>query len=335
MGNAPIFLTAEQCRQVLTPDDVITEIERVLTWDAAGSIHWPTPRSLNIAPDRWGNDYHMKACVLEEIPVAGLRLVSHPLDESSPVCTRLILLIDPVTTLPLALVDESWNYVQRTVASIVLAVRHVANPASATLAVVGAGRMARTSIDYYRRFFDLQEVRIASRSADRRNALVADVRSAQALEARSCDSIEEAVGGASLILTATSSTAAVLDESWINDGAVVASVGTAEPGREFARKADLFLVDSREQLRKELIAEFGEEAPEWITATVGEVVSGQHPGRTDPSQRALIITEGMASQDIALAYLAYRRSSEQGIGLPLPVAAIESGAAIPAISVPS
>ena len=44
------------------------------------------------------------------------------------------------------------------------------------------------------------------------------------------------------------------------------------------------------------------------SATVGEVVSGQHEGRTDRSQRALIITEGMASQDIALAYLAYQRT---------------------------
>ena len=69
----------------------------------------------------------------------------------------------------------------------------------------------------------------------------------------------------------------------------------------------MFLVDSRDQLRKELIAYFGDDAPDWVSATVGDVVSGGHPGRTDANQRALIITEGMASQDIALAYLASQR----------------------------
>ena len=149
MSSAPLFISAEECQRVLSPADVIAEVRRVLEWDAAGKIQWPVPRSLNIAPDKWGNDYHMKAAVLEEIPVAGLRLVSHPLDESSPQCTRLILLVDPATTLPIALVDETWNYAQRTVASIVVAAHAVANPESKTLAIVGAGRMARSCVTYY------------------------------------------------------------------------------------------------------------------------------------------------------------------------------------------
>ena len=95
MGAPPIFVSVSDTQAVLEPIDVVRQCEQALRWDAAGAIQWPAPRSLNIAPDRWGNDYHMKACVLEEVPVAGLRLVSHPLDESSPICTRLILLIDP------------------------------------------------------------------------------------------------------------------------------------------------------------------------------------------------------------------------------------------------
>ncbi len=308
MSSAPLFISAEECQRVLSPADVIAEVRRVLEWDAAGKIQWPVPRSLNIAPDKWGNDYHMKAAVLEEIPVAGLRVVSHPLDESSPQCTRLILLVDPATTLPIALVDETWNYAQRTVASIVVAAHAVANPDSKTLAIVGAGRMARSCVTYYTDLFDIEEIRVASRTAPRRDALVADLADAYPdIKVQASATAEDAVREAALVLTATSADQAVIEDSWVSPGAVVAAVGTAEPGRDFAQNADLFLVDSRDQLRKELIAYYGDDAPEWVSATVGDVVSGGHPGRTDANQRALIITEGMASQDIALAYLASQR----------------------------
>lgn len=324
MVQAPIFITAEQCQELLAPDDVIQRIEQALRWDAAGQIHWPTPRSLNIAPDKWGNDYHVKACVLEAIPVAGLRLVSHPFDEASPVCTRLIVLIDPATTLALAIVDESWSYAQRTVASIAMATRHLALPGAKTLGVVGAGRLARAAIDYYVALFQLEEVRIASRRAETREPLAAHMSEKHGVAVRAVDTIREAVEGADLVLTATSATSPLLEEPWVGAGAVVASVGTAEPGRQLASASDLLIVDSREQLRKELVSEFGEEGPDWVKATVGEIVAGVHPGRTDPSQRILLITEGIASQDIALAHLAYERAVGRGLGLPLPLAGVKA-----------
>lgn len=332
MVQAPIFVTAAQCQELLGPEDVVQQIEQALRWDAAGQIHWPTPRSLNIAPDRWGNDYHVKACVLEAVPVAGLRLVSHPLDEASPVCTRLIVLIDPATTLALAIIDESWSYAQRTVASIAMAARHLSIPSARTLGVVGAGRLARTAIDYYVALFELDEIRIASRRAETREALAAEMSEKHGIAVRAVDTIRDAVEDADLVLTATSATTSLLEEPWVRAGAVVASVGTAEPGRELASASDLLIVDSREQLRKELIVEFGDEAPDWVKATVGEIVSGAHPGRTDPSQRILLITEGIASQDIALAHLAYERAVGRGLGLPLPLAGVEAADTTSAIA---
>ncbi|MSP55453.1 MAG: ornithine cyclodeaminase family protein [Myxococcales bacterium] len=326
MAQGPVFLTAADCQRLLSHLDVVAQIERALAWDAAGTIEWPTPRSLNIIGDKWGNDFHVKMCVLDSVPVGGIRVVSHPLDESSPVNTRLILLVDPTTAWPLALIDESWSYVQRTVGSIAMAARHLANPDAATLAIVGAGRLARTAAEYYSRLFSLQEIRVASRTSARRDETVAALSAKLAgVPVRSADSIEAAVRGADLVLTATSATTALLEDAWVGPGAVVACVGTAEPGRELLERADLFVVDNRDQLRKELIAEYGEGSPDWIDATVLEIVTGKHPGRTDQAQRAVLVTEGIASQDIALAYLAYQRAREAGVGLELPFGAAAPG----------
>jgi ornithine cyclodeaminase len=319
-SDPPLFLSARDCQTLLSPDDVLAAIERALVWDAEGSVRWPAPRNLNIVPDRFGSHYHAKACVLEDAPVAGFRVVSHPEDEASRSATRWVLLVDPLTGLPLAIIDESWSYAQRTVASVVLASHRLANGESRTLALVGAGRLATAALDYYTRLFELSEVRIVSRRAETRGALAAKAKQHRGVNARPLASIEEALQGADLVLTSTSSGQAVIEEPWIGPGTVVASLTTAEPGRALAERCDLFVVDSREQLQKELIAEFGPEAPDWVDATVGEVVTGQHPGRSDPAQRVLIITEGLASQDVALAHRAYQLALTSKSGTRLPMA---------------
>jgi ornithine cyclodeaminase len=316
----PLYITAKQCSDLLSADDVLAEIERVIAWDAVGRVRWPSPPNMNMR-DRFENHYHLKACILDELSVAGFRLVAHnATDETSQDATRFVVLVDVESSRPLAFVDETWTYAQRTVASIVMAARRLAREDAATLALVGAGRLATTALEYYTRLFRLREVRIASRRPETRTALAERAKGRYGIKAVPADSIEAAVRGADLILTATNSARAVLEESWVARGTVVATLDSAEPGRDLVEKADLFVVDSREQLRKELTELFGAEAPGWIDATVAEVVGGKHPGRTSPEQRVLIVTQGMASQDIALAHLVYQRALAKQLGQPMRAA---------------
>jgi len=299
---------------------VLAEIERVIAWDGAGLVRWPSPPNMNMR-DKFENHYHLKGCILDEASVAGFRLVSHnATDEQSADATRFVVLVDVESSRPLAFVDETWTYAQRTVASIVMAARRLARTGAGTLALVGAGRLATTALEYYTRLFDLKDVRIASRRPETRAALAARATERFKIAARPADTIEQAVRGADLVLTATNSARAMLEESWIGPGTVVATLDSAEPGRDLVEKADLFVVDSREQLRKELIDLFGPEAPGWIDATVAEVVSGKHAGRTSDDQRVLIVTQGMASQDVALAHLVYKRAVEKHLGQPMVAA---------------
>jgi len=299
---------------------VLAEIERVIAWDADGRVRWPSPPNMNMR-DRFENHYHLKACILDELSVAGFRLVAHnATDETSQDATRFVVLVDVESSRPLAFVDETWTYAQRTVASIVMAARRLAREDASTLALIGAGRLATTALEYYARLFRLREVRIASRRPETRGALAESARQRYGINATAAANVEAAVRGADLILTATNSARAVIEEPWVAKGAVVATLDSAEPGRDLVEKADLFVVDSREQLRKELTELFGSEAPGWIDATVAEVVGGRHPGRTSPEQRVLIVTQGMASQDVALAHLVYQRALSTELGQPMRAA---------------
>lgn len=303
-------ISAETCERVLDLDDVVAQVRQALEWERAGAITWPTPRNLNIVPDRSGNHYHVKACVLEELPIAGIRMVSHPGDDDSGGGTRLILLVDPATTAPVALVDESWNYSQRTVASVVLASAAVAPAEPATLALVGSGNLARTALGYYLRLLpSLRELRVTSRTPERREAFAAWAAAEHGLAATAFESAEEAVRGAQLVLTCTSAQRPLVADSWVAPGTVVAALDTVELEPQLALNADLLLVDSREQLARELAECYGEGAPERVDATFAEVLGGAHPGRTGADERIVIVSQGLASQDVALAYLAWQRAS--------------------------
>lgn len=321
----PLYLSAADCRKLLTPEAIVRSIEETLLWDTEGGVRWSDPRSMRMS-DRLGTQYHLKACVLEPALVAGVRLVAHQSDEARGTATRWIIVLDAATALPLAIVDETWTYAQRTVAVMAVAAQRLASRGR-VLALVGASRLAAAALTYYKHLFDLSEVRIASRRPETRAALAGRARQDMGLAAVAADSVETAVRGADQVLTCTSSGREILSDAWVGPGAVVASLDTAEPGADLVRRADLLVVDSREQLEGELAECFGPDVPGRVDATISEVLAGRHPGRTSPEQRIVVISQGLASLDVALAYRAYDLALAQGLGsrLPFEEAPIQTG----------
>ena len=58
----------------------------------------------------------------------------------------------------------------------------------------------------------------------------------------------------------------------------------------------------------------GEITPEQIYGTLGEVVAGKKPGRTDDREITVFDATGLAIQDLALGLAIYRRAREMGLG---------------------
>jgi ornithine cyclodeaminase/alanine dehydrogenase-like protein (mu-crystallin family) len=105
----------------------------------------------------------------------------------------------------------------------------------------------------------------------------------------------------------------------LKPGAHVNAVGSSVPSaRELdtatVATATLF-VDRRESALNEagdlLLAGFGEER---IAAELGEVLAGEHPGRTDPGELTVFKSLGLGVEDLAAAELVVRKAREQGVG---------------------
>ncbi len=122
-------------------------------------------------------------------------------------------------------------------------------------------------------------------------------------------SAEEAVRGADVVVTATTSPTPVLSGEWLWPGAHINALGAPRPDwreldDEVLRRAKVY-VDSREAAMKESgdVIAAGE-----VLAEIGEVVSGAEQGRRSSEEVTLFKSLGLAVEDVATAELVYHKA---------------------------
>ncbi|MGH9723871.1 MAG: hypothetical protein ACRD41_02275, partial [Candidatus Acidiferrales bacterium] len=88
-------------------------------------------------------------------------------------------------------------------------------------------------------------------------------------------------------------------------------------------RADVIAVDSREQSRQEsgdLIQSLDGDPARWdAVLELADIVSGRVPGRTNAQQITLFKSNGIATEDIAVAARVYEIARERGIGREIPM----------------
>jgi ornithine cyclodeaminase/alanine dehydrogenase-like protein (mu-crystallin family) len=310
-----LFLSADDCRRVLGTAAVLEGVEDALRMEQAGTVRWSMPRNMVVGGGVGGSRLRVKACALGDAGVAGVRVLLFP--DGKP-DTRWVFVFDDATGQLLAIVDESWTYRQRSIASIALLARRLSCAQVRRVGLIGAGRIARSALPYVRDLFPGATLAVTSRREDTRSSLAARARERFDMEAGAVP-LEQAVREAQVVLACTTATSAIVRDEWVAPGTVVGSLETRECEPELFARADLRIVDSIEQLQDELVEAYGAGAPERIDASMAEVITGVHPGRTDESQRILVLSQGLVSQDVLLAARAYREASAQGMGDSLPI----------------
>jgi len=239
----------------------------------------------------------------------------------------IVLLSDGRTGEPLAILNASAVTEIRTAAVSVVATELLARPEAATLAVIGAGVQARSHILALDRARPLTEVRVASRDPAGAERLAISVGGHTRASVRPCSSAREAVTGADIIVTATSSAAPVLHRDWIASGVHINAVGACQPhvreldsatvaaGVLFADRRDSLFAESGDYL---LAATDGAAGPDSVRAELGQVLLGCADGRRDDGEITIFESLGLAVEDLAAAALAYRQAVQaKETGIPV------------------
>jgi ornithine cyclodeaminase len=223
----------------------------------------------------------------------------------------------------LAVVNASAVTAVRTAAVSALATEVLAREDACELAVVGAGVQARSHVEAISCVRALRRCRVASRSVERARRLAEELRGRYEFPIEAVETIEEALGGADLIVTATNAAEPVVRREWVSAGAHVNAVGSCTPHTRELDAATVaasgLFVDSVESTVNEagdylLALKEGAVGPEHIRAELGEVLRGTKPGRTSAGEITLFKSLGLAVEDLAAAAYLYDRAQEKGAG---------------------
>ncbi len=280
-------------------------------WDAPATTAAEHAEIRTTGPGETG--FGLKAiCIFPGNPAAGLD--AHQ---------GVVMLFSARTGEPRALLNASTLTEIRTAAVSAVATGLLARDDAADLAIIGTGVQARAHLLAIAAGRPLATVRVAGRDPARAREFAGEMHGRTPVPVSACGSAREAVHGAGIVVTATSSAEPVLRREWLAPGAHINAVGACTPqarelDTETMADAALF-ADSRESV----IAESGDYiraqadgavGPSHIRAEIGEVLTGTAAGRLLDDEITIFESLGLAVEDLAAAALACSRASELGAG---------------------
>jgi ornithine cyclodeaminase/alanine dehydrogenase-like protein (mu-crystallin family) len=239
-----------------------------------------------------------------------------------PALHGLVLLADPTTGVPIALLDAGPITAERTAAVSGVAIARFAPLVGARpprAALIGAGVQGRSHLTVIGRVLRGVELAVFDRHPDRAEALAAAARTIEGIAAaRVVPTAREAVETADVVVTAASfgPVRQVMTEEWLTPDALVVPVDYATYcSAAVARGAALFLVDQREQFLANRDAGLFDRYPD-PTATIGEAIIAATPR---PAHGRVVVSHlGVGLADLIFGAAILRRAEAAGLGTTLP-----------------
>jgi ornithine cyclodeaminase len=237
-------------------------------------------------------------------------------DRGLPAHGSTILLLDPATGFPQALVSASYLNGYRTAAANAIAVSFLARSDATVLGVIGAGHQAEQEIRAVAEVRALSLIKISTRS-EARASWIADRLQDVDIDIR-FTSAEDAVRDSDIVTTVTPSRSPLVRDDWIRDGTHISAMGADDRGKHeldtgILKRASLFADYPKQSV---VIGEFQHAYDDGLIAStdeiraLGSVTLGQSPGRTSESEITVFDSSGIAIQDLAAATAIFQAARE-------------------------
>ena len=245
-----------------------------------------------------------------------------------PSASGLMLLISTQTGFPEAvLLDNGYLTQVRTGAAGAVAARYLAPERTETVGIIGSGTQARFQL----RALSLvrKPDRVVVYSAHDEAGLPAYVEEMQrelGVTGEVVDTAERVVRSSSVVVSTTPAREPVIKAEWLHPGLHITAMGSdteekQELEAECLAKADLVVSDLKTQgfrlgeLRSAKAAGVLDEGSPIVQ--LGELVLGEHPGRSSQEQITICDLTGVGVQDTAIALEAYRRVVARGTAIQI------------------
>jgi ornithine cyclodeaminase/alanine dehydrogenase-like protein (mu-crystallin family) len=237
----------------------------------------------------------------------------------------IVTLFDGETGRPTAILNASAVTAIRTAAVTALATRLLAREDATRLAILGSGVQAHSHVRALLLARPLRSIVVYSPNGDHARAFLAAASAEHGdVSFELAEGAREALDGADIVVTATSSRTPVLEHAWLAPGTHVNAVGASMVSAHELDVATLaaseLFTDSRESIANEAgefrlaLSEGAIAGAEHVRAVIGELVIGSHPGRSGAAALTVFRSLGVAVEDLAAAELAVANARRAGAG---------------------
>jgi ornithine cyclodeaminase/alanine dehydrogenase-like protein (mu-crystallin family) len=295
-----LYLDEDAVERLLNYDELIAAMESILADFSRGALVHPVRSVVTIEERR--RYLGLMPAVAGDI--MGVKIVTfYPVNTVAGIHTHqaTIVVYSTKSGEPLAAMDGRLITEMRTAAVSAAATKYLATPEGQILALLGSGVQARSHLAALSHVRSFRDVRVWSRTPEHAE------RFAREHGVTAAASVQEAVRGADVVVTATAAHEPVLRGEWLKPGAHVNAVGSSRPDwRELdeAAMAGIVYVDSREAAAKEagdvILARAN------VHAEIGEVFGGQKV--PTPAETTIFKSVGLACEDVAAAHLVLERA---------------------------
>lgn len=317
-----LILGQKDVAKLVDVKSAIGAVEEAFAQYGLGRARMPPKIYLDLP--EFAGDFRAMPSYVRKFKMCTLKWVNaHPRNAAFglPAVMAILIVSDPKTGFPLAIMDGTLATSLRTGAGGAVAAKYLARRDSSVVALVGCGVQARAQLVALREIFKIKDVRVWGHQKALAARFIRAMRKpGEAMTASA--NIQECVEGADIVVTTTPSRKPIVQSQWIKDGTHINAIGADAPGKEeldpkILKRARVVVDDPRQaghsgEINVPVTKGFFKLKD--IHATLGEVVAGRKKGRTSAGQVTVFDSTGLAIQDTAVASLIYKAAVKKKLG---------------------
>jgi alanine dehydrogenase len=312
-----LVLGKKEVESLLTMNDALAAVERAFGSD------YEMPSKIYVEVKKYAGDFRAMPAWIE--PYAGVKWVNvhpnNPKTHGLPSVMAVIILSDPKTGFPLAVLDGTTITNYRTGAAGGVAAKHLARKNAHTLGLVGAGVQAHLQALAVSLVRDIKTIKVFDLRPEASQKLVQDLRGKIKADFRIASSAREACD-ADIVCTTVPSTKPIVEDAWLKPGTHVNEIGADAPGKQALEIGTLkrakIVVDRWEQASHSGAINVGIESGKLtrkdVAGEIKDVVLGKIKREND-GELTVFDSTGLAIQDVATAGMVYEKAVAKKIGL--------------------
>ena len=318
-----LYLSRKDVETVGIPmSKIVAALDQMFEEKGEGRVEMPPKPGIHTREDAF---IHAMPAYIPSLEAAGVKWVSgYPENQAKglPYISGLLVLNDPDTGIPLAVMDATWITGQRTGAATAVAAKYLARQDSSRVGIVACGVQGRSNLEALCCLFEIEKVKAYDLYPDVAHRYASEMADKLQVDIEVVENLKEAVVDLDIVVTSgpiLKQPNPAIRAGWLAEGSFASPVDFDSYWQgEALRQVDKLATDDLSQMEYYREVGYFQDTPTPY-ADLGEIAAGKRPGRETDQERTMSINLGLALDDMATAILIYNEARDKGVGTELPL----------------